>query len=172
MTTKTTIIVGETFEISTPYVAGHVLTEGEAYHLNQLRCENIRNNCAKAIKEAKEANDPEKLAAAKALVATKNAEYVFRVGGQAGDAAPKLDPIERAARKIAKDYVVAELAKTGRKIGTPPEGETAESWKAKMEANIDRVAANEKVISIAKKQVAAAAKARAELSDSLGLDAA
>ncbi len=33
------------FEVSDPYSAGSVLTEGEAAALNALRAENIRNNC-------------------------------------------------------------------------------------------------------------------------------
>lgn len=169
MTTKTTIIAGETFEISTPFVEGHVLTAGEAHHLNQTRVENIRNNSAKSIKAALETGDPKKLAEARAAVIAYDAEYVFSVGGARGEAAPKLDPVEREARKIAKQIVSAELAKRNLKFGTPPEGTTAEEWKAKMEANIAKVSMLEAVLKAAKKAVDQSKKVRDEANVELDL---
>lgn len=169
MSTKSVIIAGEAFEITVPYVAGHTLTEGEAYHLNQLRCENIRNNTAKAIKEAKESGDQTKLDEARAAVAKKNAEYEFRVGGSSGDTAPKLDPIEREARKIAKSILVSKLAEKGLKIGTAPEGTTKEDWAAKMESNLAKIAATPEVLKAAEKAVKQAAKVRDEAAVDLDL---
>ena len=49
---KTVTIAGLAVELSTPYAAGHTLNEAEAKTLNQVRIENIRNNSAKAVKEA------------------------------------------------------------------------------------------------------------------------
>jgi hypothetical protein len=169
--TKTTIIAGETFEIATPFVEGHVLTAGEAHHLNQTRVENIRNNSAKTIKAALETGDPAKLAEARAAVQAYDAEYVFTIGGSRGEAAPKLDPIEREARKIAKTIVTAELAKRNLKFATPPEGTSAEDWKAKMEANITKVAGLEGVLKAAKKAVEQAKKVRDEANVELDLTA-
>ena len=41
---KTISISGQAFDVSTPYAAGHTLTEAEAKVLNQTRAENIGNN--------------------------------------------------------------------------------------------------------------------------------
>lgn len=55
MTSATTLTIqGLEFTIADPYTAGHTLTENEASALNQTRAENIRNNMARIIKEAKE----------------------------------------------------------------------------------------------------------------------
>jgi hypothetical protein len=46
-------IAGEVFKIDTPYTEGHTCTAGEASALNQVRHENLRNNFAKKVKDAK-----------------------------------------------------------------------------------------------------------------------
>jgi len=170
MTTKTTIIAGETFEINTPYVAGHTLTEVEANVLNQTRVENVRNNTAKAIKEAKESGDPAKLAEARAAVLAYDLEYIFSAGGSRGEGATvKLDPIEREARKIAKAILTAELTKKGFKFSTAPAGVSADDWKAKMEANIAKIAVLPDVLKAAEKAVKQANKVRDEANIELDL---
>lgn len=170
MTTKTTIISGQSFEIMTPYAAGHTLTEVEAKVLNQTRVENVRNNVAKAVKEAYDSGDAQKIDEVRAQVAVYDAEYVFSAGGGRGEGATvRLDPIEREARKLAKSILANELAKRGLKFATPPEGTSEEDWKAKMEANLSKIAGTPEVLKAAEKAVKQAQKMRDEAAVELDL---
>lgn len=147
--TKKKLIDGETFEITAPYEAGHVLNEAEAKVLNQTRSENIGNNVRARIKELKAAG---KLDEAAAHVASVDAEYVFTLSN-IGEGARKLDPIEREARNIARDIVKAHLAKTGRKITAVPDGETKDSWAEKIEGQIEKLVTRADVVKLAKDNV-------------------
>jgi hypothetical protein len=166
---KTKIIDGESFQISQPYTAGHTLTEIEARVLNQVRSENIGNNLRSAIKDAKDKRDKgdsadfDKLAD---LVAQYDAEYTFATPG-AGGSTRKLDPVEREALALAKDYVKADLAKKGRKVSQVPEGLTEDEWKAKLENAYETVAGREEIIKLAKQRVAQKQKVTADLGDIL-----
>jgi hypothetical protein len=166
MTTKTVTIAGLSVDLSTPYVAGHTLTEAEAKTLNQVRVENIRNNMAKAVKDAGE--DAEKLTEVKAKIADYDREYVFTLGGT-GASTTRLDPVDREALAIAKEFVKAHLAKTGRTFKTVPEGMSEDEWKAKLQENIERVAASDAVVVEAKKAVAAKAKRTEKLAEAIDL---
>ena len=154
--TKTISIDGEAFEVSTPYAAGHPLTEAEAKSLNQTRCENIGNNFRKQVKEAKEKG--ESLDAVRASLAEYDAKYTFAMGGS-----PRtpVDPIEREARKIARAALVAKLAAAGKKIKDIAE-EKVEAW-------IDQAAILPEVLKEAKKIVASRAKTN-DLVGELSLD--
>lgn len=104
-------IAGEVFTVAVPYAAGHVITEAEANALNQSRCEAVRNNTAKAVKEALEAGDKNKAAE---IVAAYDAEYVFSIRS-GGGATKVIDPIEREALKVAKEVLKAKLAELSKK---------------------------------------------------------
>ena len=52
MSQKTITIQGVEFTVASPYAEGHTITEAEAKALNQVRAENIRNNCAGLVKAA------------------------------------------------------------------------------------------------------------------------
>ncbi len=163
METKSKIIHGTAFEISQPYAEGHILTAAEARALNQVRSENIGNNVREKLKELLDAGDT---AAATTLVAERDAEYVFNMSS--GSGAVKRDPIETEARKIARDLIKESLAASGRKLSTVPQGETEESWKEKLEAETDRIAAMDDVLKVAKKNVADKQKKSAALLESTG----
>jgi len=163
---KTVTIAGLSVELSTPYVAGHTLTEAEAKTLNQVRIENIRNNSAKAVKEAGE--DEAKLAEVKEKILAYDAAYQFSIAGE-GAARVTRDPVEREAYAIAKEFVKAHLAKTGRTFKTVPEGMSEDEWKAKVEENIEKVATSEAVVAEAKKTVAAKSKRMDKLAESIDL---
>lgn len=156
---KTKLIDGESFTISQPYAEGHVVTAAEAKALNQTRSENIGNNLREAVKAAKAKRDaatdadPTDFNNLADLVAKYDAEYTFAMGG-GGTSTRKLDPIEREAKKIADEIIKAHLAKTGRKVGTTPEGETDESWAEKIEAQRDKLMVSDEVVKRAKKNVA------------------
>ena len=50
---KLVTIGGEQFTVALPYVAGHVINEGEANALNQTLVENCRNNLSGKAKDSK-----------------------------------------------------------------------------------------------------------------------
>jgi len=107
-------IAGEVFKIAPRYVEGHVLTENEAAALNQTYFENIRNNMAKGVAEAKEAGAFD-LDEFQDRIAAYAEEYVF--GARRGPAQPK-DPVMAEAFKLAKAAVnKAVVEKYGAKHG-------------------------------------------------------
>jgi len=97
-----------------PFSAGHILRENEAGVLNQTFHENLRNNFASRVDKAKEeAKKAEKEVDLKTLQAEFDkytAEYDFGVnrGG-----ARTSDPIEREARKDAREKISDALKKQG-----------------------------------------------------------
>jgi hypothetical protein len=142
---KTILIGGEGFEVSTPYAAGHVVTEIEAKVLNQTRAENIGNNFRKAVKEAKDKG--EGMDAVRGQIAKYDGEYTFSAGGVAR---VPIDPIEKEARSIALTAIKAKFKKDGKNIKALPEG--------KLEELIDTVAAQDNVLKLAKERVKAKSK--------------
>lgn len=107
-------IDGLVFKVPTPYVAGHVVTANEAAALNQLVCENVRNNFASKVKKAREGlpegQDPA-LDPLQAELDGYAAEY--EMGVRRGRV---VDPVEKEAREIALGYVKAHLEKKGIKF--------------------------------------------------------
>lgn len=164
---KSVIIAGQSFDLATPYSAGHTLTEAEAKTLNQVRHENVRNNMAKVVKEAVESGDQAKLAELPTKVAAYDADYAFSIGGSG--VSRTVDPVEREARAIAKEYVKAHLARTNRTFKSVPEGLTEDEWKAKLEENISKVASSESVLKEARAVLAAKAKRMDKLTADLDL---
>jgi hypothetical protein len=107
---ETYTIAGESFNVPLPYAVGHALTEGEANALNQTWAENIRNNLAGKIKEAKEAGsfDAEVF---QGTVDDYADGYEFGVrtgGGRTGD------PVMAEALTIARDLVRKAIVKQGK----------------------------------------------------------
>jgi len=84
-------IGGEKYLVPSPYVAGHVCTEGEANALNQVLSENTRNNLAGKAKDGK---------LTQGMVDQYVANYQF--GNRPGFAA---DPIASMALAIARKKV-------------------------------------------------------------------
>lgn len=115
---KKITILGLEFEIATPFAEGHVMTAGEAKHLNQVRGENIGNNVRKKI-EALRSEDktytPEAEAEAAALVAEADANYEFSVAS-VGSGRKVVDPVEREAISIAKAQISLAAKKQGKAI--------------------------------------------------------
>lgn len=106
-------IAGETFSVPQPYAEGHVLTANEAGALNQVFAENVRNNLASKVKEAKEAGAFDALEF-QATVDAYTSSYEFGVrsggGGRVGD------PVQAEALDIARDIVRDSLRKKGYKL--------------------------------------------------------
>ena len=155
---KTIVIQGQSFEVNTPYSEGHTLTEVEAKVLNQTRCENIRNNMAKQVKELVEKND---LAAASAAVKEYDDKYEFSMV-RGGGTRRTMDPVERAARSLAREAIKAKLASEGRKLkDVDPE---------KLEEAIEKVAAQDEFLKAARKQVAEKQKLAEQAGESLAAE--
>lgn len=169
---KTKVIDGDTYLISQPYEAGHTITEIEARVLNQTRAENIGNNVRaklKEIKEGAEANglSEKKLTAAlEKAVAELDAGYEFTAA--ATRSAAKLDPVEKEARKQARELLKDHLATTGRKLTVAPDGVTEDEWNEKIETEVDRIAALPEVMEAAREAVAARDSRKAKMQAALG----
>lgn len=139
--TKTISISGEKFEVSEPYAEGHLISAIEAKVLNQTRAENIGNNFRSEVKEA--LTNGHDLTEVRGKLAEYDGQYTFSMGGSTRQ---PVDPVEREARKIARDAIKAQLASEGRKI--------SEIDKERLEAAIDQVAVQDDVLKLAKKRVA------------------
>jgi len=128
--TKDITIQGITFPVGQPFHEGYVLTVADAHVLNQTYAENIRNNVAGIVRDAKrkaaaeagffkpaegdaplvgdEAQAPideMDLDELRAKIAAYEDDYEFAVGGR-GPRAP-VDPVAREALNQAKDLVKA-----------------------------------------------------------------
>ena len=157
-------INGLKFEISQPYVEGHVCTAAEARALNQTRSENIGNNARAKIKEMLDKSTSE--AEIAAYVNELDSGYVFTLAGVS--AARKLDPVEREAIKLAKELLKEHLATTGRKLTVAPDGQTKEEWDDLIAEQVDKIAQNDEVLKAAKKNVEAKSKQAEKLAEALG----
>ena len=159
------MINGISFELSTPYVEGQTINAAEAKALNQVRAENIGNNVRDRIKTAQaEGKSEDEI---RAFVAEVDSSYVLSLSQVS--AARKLDPLEKEALVLAREMLKAHLAKDGRKLTVAPAGETDESWKEKVDAQLDSIAANEAVIAEAKKILKAKESRTAKLAEALNL---
>ena len=171
---KVKMIAGEEFTISQPYDEGHVLTAAEARALNQLRNENIGNNLRKAVEKMKE--EGKDAATITALVADYDKTYSFAMPG-AGGGTRTLDPVEREARKLAREVVAArvrELYQIGLNGIHPdykdlPEEEAKARSKERFDSAIEAAASKDEVIAQAKKNVNARKKAAESAGADLGL---
>lgn len=113
--TKTITIQGVMATVSQPYAEGHTITEAEAKALNQVRAENIANNKRREIKEMLEAEGatPESVAKdVQKIVSAYDAEYVFTLASVS--TRKTVDPLEKMARKIARDAISAKLKELGK----------------------------------------------------------
>lgn len=112
MATDQITIAEETFNVPIRYAAGHELTENEAGALNQTFHENLRNNFAKKVKDAKETGAFD-LAALQASLDDYAEAYEFGAGG--GGGGPR-DPVKSEAMSIAREAIKAHIRKGGKKV--------------------------------------------------------
>lgn len=156
----------QTFQVSAPYAEGHTLTAIEAKVLNQVRAENVANNFRKRVKAAvegtpmKEGGEVESLDAVKAAFAEYDSKYTFAMPGSGARSEP-IDPVEREARKIARQAIKDALAAQGRKLKEIDEDT--------LEAAIDRAAEQEDIVKEAKRRVKSQKAAADATLASLGL---
>lgn len=156
MSTKEITIAGATFPVTTPYEAGHSITEAEAKALNQVRCENIRNNTAKAVKEALENGGD-----ASAIVSKYDAEYTFTLGRVGGRRS--VDPLERETERLAKALLVQRIREA--------KGMTVKAYidagnQAKYDAALEQLTQDDTIVKAAKANI----KRKADMATSAGSD--
>lgn len=130
-------------------VAGYVLDDASARHLFQTRLENVGNGLRKTIKEAIEAGKSD--AELQAIVTEYDRGYKFSMPG-AG--ARVVDPLEKECRSLAVAAIRAQLSAKGKKY-SDVEKEKPEA----LEAEIQRLAAREDFVKLAKSRLASKRKA-------------
>lgn len=159
---KEITISGKTFAVAQPFTAGHVLTEGEAKALNQVRAENIRNNMAASVKiaygdEPTAELSPETISK---VVTDYDAQYVFTVGSVGTKRTT--DPLEAETIRLARTLLSDALKTKGIALSKVPE----EARNAK----IAEIAARPGVIAQAKKNLESRKKMAESVLDGLDLD--
>lgn len=115
------------YTIAQPFAEGHVCTANEANALNQLLCENVRNNFSAKIKEdapAPAQEDFDKYVAS----------YQFGVRSVAST-----DPIEKEMRKIVEAKLKDMLAKAGKTKASLSAEEYKNAVDAALEKNRDKL---------------------------------
>lgn len=167
-TMKEITIAGVAFSVLQPYVAGHAITEAEAKALNQVRAENIRNNCASKVKAATEGTAKEGEPTAdtiEAYVAEYDKNYVFTLAS-VGGGKRATDPVEVEAMRIARDQFSAWAASKKTTVKAIKEKIGEEAYNAKLAELAERP----ENVKEAKRRVAERAKTAESVLDSLGLD--
>lgn len=162
-TTRELTIAGEVFTVSAPYAAEHVCTEAEAKALNQVRAENVRNNMAKKVKDARgelEEIPAEAMAELVAAVSAYDKDYEFTLASVGGGRA-SLTPIEKESRKIAREQIVTALKGRNQKVG--------DIDKDKLAAAIIQRSEADDIVKLAKKRIAEQSKIAGDALEGLDL---
>lgn len=149
-------INGETFKVAQPFTAGYTLNSNEAAALNQTFAENIRNNLASKVKEAKEAGSFD-VAEFQSQVVD---EYVdsYEFGVRTGGGGRTSDPVMAEALEIARTKVRAALQKAGHKLSDIAAAEVTRLAK-------EAIGKNPQILDLAKARVAAASEITVDMED-------
>lgn len=149
---KTITVQGVEVQVAQPYAEGHTVTEAEAKALNQVRAENIANNCRKAIKElieeAGEITDAVKKAALK-MIAEKDKDYVFTLASVGGGGS-RLDPLTKECRAIARSFINGKIKEAEMTVKGYIEANGEDAYKSK----IVELSEHPEIVKTAKKALA------------------
>lgn len=118
------IIQGIPFECGAPFKAGDILSDTQAKALNQTRAENLRNNFAKTVAEAKEKAGADGLPDTELdELKDKFEEYAskYEFAGSRQSRAP-VDPVLRTAERLARNLIAAAAKGAKIEIKSQPEG--------------------------------------------------
>lgn len=132
---ETITIQGADFTVAPRYSEGHVLTANEAATLNQTLFENLRNNFAKQVKDAKgeaESLTAEQVTELQAKLDAYAASYAFGIRTSAGPRAPA-DPVGKEAFNLAKEAVKNAIRKQGKNPSDYPAAQINELAKGALE---------------------------------------
>ena len=152
MTTKEITIGGAIVTITTPYEEGHAVNAAEAKALNQVRAENIANNCRKFVSDRKQDDNTfsdEHLGEIASHVAAYDDGYEFTLASVGGGRKP-VDPLEKECYRAAKEWVTAKIKEAGKLV--------KDYDKEKMAEMVAGVAENATIISNAKATLKAKSK--------------
>ncbi len=108
-------INGYTFELTSPYAEGSVLTSGEAKAFNNLRAENIQNNFRSKVNEAVSGLPTGELLSASALAELQAGLSAYDLAYKFNEkqARSRVGDIEAEARAIARERTLAQAAQDG-----------------------------------------------------------
>lgn len=174
-TMRQVTIQGVVFDLEDKYEAGHAINENEAGALNQTRAENLRNNFASVVKSARE--DAARQANGLADDATPTDDQLNAVEfdeatidelkskfnevadkyefGARGGGLRTTDPVEREAKRIAREKVeVAIREKYGKLSAVASE---------KITELVHELAQREDIVALAKSNVESAKSIAADL---------
>lgn len=106
-----------------PYIEGHTITAGEASALNQTIAENVSNNLRAKLKAGHTTGEGENAVTrpftdeeAQVLVDNYLAEYEMGVRQTGSGTSRVVDPIEREARRLAKEAAKQLVTSKGKKL--------------------------------------------------------
>ena len=144
--TKTIMIYENEFTVPQPYAEGHTLSAVEAKVLNQCFAENIANNQRKNIKAAIDGGEDAPTMEQAVAAFNEYAKGYEFTEAAAGGSRTTMTPVEREAKRIAKELVKEKLAEKGKKL--------KDLSKEDLDAAVARFAEHEQVQKVAKKRVA------------------
>ncbi len=129
-------IAGHPFHAPVPYSEGHQLRANEANALNQVFHENLRNNFAKKVKDAKDSGAFDHQALQDSFLEyARNYQFGVRALGGGGASA---DPVETEALALARGDVRQMLTKSGKKIKDYPKEKLDAAYAAQLEKHRER----------------------------------
>lgn len=161
--TKNITVQGVKMEVPQPFAEGHPLTDAEAQALNQVLAENLRNNFATRIRNAKD--EAEKAGKeynpdTSALQAEMNeyvGEYEFGAKRTGGTSTAHLDPVEKEMQNMAKQAIKTAIQAKGLRIKDVPKDKMDAFVDQYMQKNYEALHKNASVIVEAREGAAATA---------------
>jgi hypothetical protein len=151
-------IQGAIFSCPMPFHEGYPLKANEASAMNGLLAENLRNNVVGKFSEGEGEN--RRFNCTQEQFDEYASQYEF--GARRGSGEARLSPVEREARKIAREKVNEALKAKGKKLDLK-----TEQGRETMEALVSQLAANPAIVKEAEKRVKATERISVE---ELGLD--
>lgn len=175
-TMRQVTIQGVVFDLEDKYEAGHTVNENEAGALNQTRAENLRNNFASVVKSARE--DAARKANGLADDATPTDDQLnavefdeatidelkskfnevadkYEFGARGGGGTRTTDPVEREAKRIAREKVEAAIREKYGKLSAVASEKITEL--------VNELAQREDIVALAKSNVESAKSIAADL---------
>lgn len=144
---ETITIQGLEFSVHSPYQEGHPLTAEEASVLNQTFHENLRNNFAGYVKDARNEHGDDLPQNVLAELQKEFEDYAreYKFGTRrAGTRAPA-DPVEAEAFKMAKEAIRLKLKEKGRSAAAAQIADAAATLLSSEKGEAYRTAAKRRV---------------------------
>jgi hypothetical protein len=143
MSTTSITCNGLIFHVTQPYEEGQEIKANEAAALNQLRCENLRNNFAPTVAKAKtnydveDANELPDEVKAELQEAFEQADEEYEFYKHTRSTRLPKDPVAAEAMNMARDLVKDMLAKQGYSIAGKENGIGKERYNSLVQSILD-----------------------------------